>query len=437
MSDKKLLPRGLASGVVNSVGMGSTFLTSFLLAELVGVDQFGVYSLTLSAALFVFFPFQYGLQNSVLRACSRLRSGDDGLTVNRLVKAFLLVAVASGACLAGLCMLALGLMPMPYSEELIWGVCCSFVILLIKVVSGIARGSGMPLMGQVPDALVRQFLFLLMIAFVGSTGVQLKEDAASTALTLHLTSALFALFFGFLLIRPILNEVSQREIDSPLLGGVFVASLPLMGVGALQAFSTQLDIILLGLFVGDAAAVGSYKLALQLNVLLGFPLFALNMLVAPKIASMHAALHDRSDIEYFVQRVSRISVTATILLYLQIVFLMRPLLDPLVSFDTESMRELALIVGVGQLVNSACGPVGVLLTMANRDSVVLRSLAIAAFVNVAANLSLIPVFDARGAALATVLSFTVWNLLLVRSAQRELGITTHVAGLFLGAGRNR
>ena len=130
-------------------------------------------------------------------------------------------------------------------------------------------------------------------------------------------------------------------------------------------------------------------------------------------------------------------MTATILLYLQIVFLMRPLLDPLVSFDTESMRELALIVGVGQLVNSACGPVGVLLTMANRDSVVLRSLAIAAFVNVAANLSLIPVFDARGAALATVLSFTVWNLLLVRSAQRELGITTHVAGLFLGAGRNR
>jgi len=66
----------------------------------------------------------------------------------------------------------------------------------------------------------------------------------------------------------------------------------------------------------------------------------------------------------------------------------------------------------------------VLLNMTGNESVMARGLALAAALNVIMNLVLIPLFGIVGAALATALSITIFNLMMWNAAMRLLRINT-------------
>jgi O-antigen/teichoic acid export membrane protein len=89
----------------------------------------------------------------------------------------------------------------------------------------------------------------------------------------------------------------------------------------------------------------------------------------------------------------------------------------------SASNPLAILV-LGQLVNAAFGSVGFLLNMTGHERIAARVLWQTAALNIAISLTLIPGLGVLGAAIGNAVSLAVWNLLLHRQVNRQLGISS-------------
>ena len=196
--------------------------------------------------------------------------------------------------------------------------------------------------------------------------------------------------------------------------------MPLGFIAGMQLINTQADILMLGLFT-DAEQVGIYRVAVQGAMLVSFGLEAVNMVVAPQFAHMYA--HGRGE---QMQRLALASARAGLAIALPaaLVFVLfgTVLLKAVVGEGYATGATPLAILAVGQLVNAAMGPVGLLLNMTGHEHAVARGVALAAVVNVAANMLLIPHWGMNGAATATALTLVIWNGLLAWEVARRLKI---------------
>ena len=88
-----------------------------------------------------------------------------------------------------------------------------------------------------------------------------------------------------------------------------------------------------------------------------------------------------------------------------------------------------LILMFGQCLNAAAGMASALLVMNGYEGQVIRVVGTAFIINLVLNLLLVPYFMADGAALATVISILVVNILLLRLAARRLRIDASIFGM--------
>ena len=80
-----------------------------------------------------------------------------------------------------------------------------------------------------------------------------------------------------------------------------------------------------------------------------------------------------------------------------------------------------IILAIGQIINALCGPVMYLLNMTGKEKQARNIIIIASIINVALNLYFIPFYGLIGAAIATVVSTVVWNIMAVFQIKRDYG----------------
>ena len=80
------------------------------------------------------------------------------------------------------------------------------------------------------------------------------------------------------------------------------------------------------------------------------------------------------------------------------------------------------ILILAQLISAICGPVAILLQMTDNQGIFQIIFLCSTTINVILNLIWIPDYGITGAALATLISTTLWNILSVWYAKSRLGI---------------
>jgi O-antigen/teichoic acid export membrane protein len=83
-----------------------------------------------------------------------------------------------------------------------------------------------------------------------------------------------------------------------------------------------------------------------------------------------------------------------------------------------------VFLSFGKLISSLSGSVGNILQMTGKQVIFMNVLFVGAIVNVLLNFFLIPKFGINGAALASMISLSIWNLIMVYFVKRELGFYT-------------
>jgi O-antigen/teichoic acid export membrane protein len=207
-------------------------------------------------------------------------------------------------------------------------------------------------------------------------------------------------------------------------------SLPLFWAAFVALVMTWTDTFLLGLWA-DSRAVGLYGAALRLSLLTTFVLRAVNSVAAPRFSALYAR-RELVPLGRLTRRTA--AITTALAVPLLTLFLLFP--GSVLALFGPEFPEAALalrLLAVGQFINVATGPVGNLLMMSGHEQTFRKVSVVAAGLNVALNLLLIPRYGIAGAATATAAGVAAVNLGCLVMVYRKLSILT----LPLPAGRIR
>jgi O-antigen/teichoic acid export membrane protein len=285
--------------------------------------------------------------------------------------------------------------------------------------------------GQLPENLVQPGLLVLLLG-----GVLLLGLSFSPAQAMGLQVAVAAVAFGVgagLLIRatPVKVRQAYPRFESRLwLNSV----LPLAFIGGMQLINKNSSIVILGFFV-PADQIGIYRVAVQASILAALGLHAINMVVAPRFASLYAR-GERERLQHLVTSSTRAILAFNLLVTAGAALLGRWFLDLFFGPEFVAAYVPLMILLIGQFVNSAAGLVGSVLNMTGHERETARGIVVSAAVNLLLNLLLAPSFGIIGAAVATAVALVTSNVLLWWAVRKRLGINSLAFDLFRRMGKN-
>ena len=293
---------------------------------------------------------------------------------------------------------------------------------LPRVLSGALQGLGRVDLSQIPEHVIRP---LLMLGLVGAIWAAAAPGpiAVSTMLVIFAAALAFdGLMSAVLLLRvhPVrLRGVLRQQRNAPR-RALTLSAVSFGAIASAHVVNANLDVVMLGLMRPQADA-GIYKAASVLSELVAFGLGAINAVILPQIASLHAK-GDRAALQALVSR-SAMWITAFALVSALGLVLAGSFILPLIFGAGYSGGYAALVIlALGQFANAAFGPVALVLNMTGNENLTLIGLTLSILANAVLNAVLIPRFGIEGAAIATATTLLVWNLLLVVALKRRTGI---------------
>jgi O-antigen/teichoic acid export membrane protein len=151
-------------------------------------------------------------------------------------------------------------------------------------------------------------------------------------------------------------------------------------------------------------------------------LSAVNIVVAPQFAALHAA-GDAAGLKRVAQRSAfwtRAIAVPALLVLLTVPDLILQVFGPQFKEGAWALRILA----VGQFVNLATGPVGIILLMTGNEKIMRNNIAVSAALNLIGNLVLVPTYGAIGAAASTATALVFMNIVSWAAVRNKLNVNT-------------
>jgi O-antigen/teichoic acid export membrane protein len=389
------------------------FVIAFLLARLLGAQDYGLYVLAISAGSLFAGISLLGLDDAMVRYVAILSGRRDragvlgtlqiGLGVSTLVGVLL-----GGAIFLGAVPVAEGFFEEPRLAPLLRLIAVLVPFLTISnVLAGVARGfkrmDYAAFAENVVQSLVRMVL-LAVLALVGELNVFAAvvifgiADVAATVTMIVLLNKTFPLGGS-------LRADTRRDV-----GEIFGFALPLWLSGLLRQFRRNIELVMLGALAA-VSSVGIFAVVARVN-LVGH-VFLLSLLVAVK--PILAQLHDRRDREglsNLYRTATRWALTLTFPFFLIMVLYPKPLL--LIFGEAFVSGSTALILlSFAELANAATGICGPMIDMTGHTRIKLANSVLWTAIVIVSSALLIPRWGVVGAAAASLIAIATVNVLCV------------------------
>ncbi|WP_338113709.1 flippase [Thiococcus pfennigii] len=422
----RLIRGGLGSLALKLGSTALGFVLAILLARALGPEGYGVYAFVFAIASLLAIPTQLGLPQLVVRETAKAQAAEQwGLMRGLWRWSTLAVWLFSSGVLvlafAGLWLFGERLDDLTRTT-LIAGLLLVPLIALGNLRGAALRGLRHVVAGQLPEHVLRPGL-LIALCLIILLALPAQTLTAATAMGLHALAAAIAFGLGaWLLWRARPSAVASRPAPVYAARAWTASAWPLALTSGLQAINAQVGILLLGLFAASEV-VGIYKVAVAVATLIAFGLSAVNLVVAPYFARLHAQ-GDMARLQRLVTQSARAILALAVPVTLVFVLFGEQFLALAFGPEYAGGHTALAILALGQLVNAGMGSVGILLNMTGHERDTLRGVAIAAVANVALGLVLIPPLGLEGAALATAATLIIWNLLLRQAVWRRIRIET-------------
>jgi hypothetical protein len=227
------------------------FLSQILLARWLGAGNFGVVTALLVWVNVLGTVSTLGFATSVLRFLPHYLARSALPLARGFHRTGIVVALLAGAAIAGLGLLVLGgaatLLPAPYAEPARMALLALPAFALADFLDGVGRSRGWVVLALIPPYIIRPVMILLGVAAIEASGAAL--DAASATLAAVVAIWISALAQLALQARPLATAMpaGPRAYDLNLWSRV---SLPMLLLDGVALLLLNIDIILLGFFVG-------------------------------------------------------------------------------------------------------------------------------------------------------------------------------------------
>jgi len=385
------------------VGLGTTVL----LAQAMGVREYGVYIFYLGLVYLLGLPLQMGMPTLVMRQVAIHRRRGETAYLLGIVR-FGAAILAAGALLivtiGGAAVLLFGslggALPEAASISLLAG---SFGLLLLfgllALLRAIIAGFEQVVAANIPEMLIRPVALFIFVAVLISD----RKIDPGQAMLAHCLAAAVATIAGLFMAMREFSGLNRESVLAAYRMGSWLRSLwPLTLQSGGTLINNRLDIAMLGVLAGPTA-VGLYDIATKLAGFINMGQGIVNALVSPRVAREYTG--DNLDaVQRIMRHACRIAFVAAVILFVALLLAGPWIIPALFGEGFERAYQIALVAGIGLLFSTSVGAVGVLLNMTGNEKVVAQVLVASVFINGGLNLVAIPLYGALGAAMATTVT---------------------------------
>ena len=427
LARKSLWRGGAASLAVKTAQVAAAFVVTFVLARALGAEGLGVYAFAWSVVMVLGIPVQVGLPQLVLRETAASVAREEWGQLRGLWRWSEGVVLGLSAAVAGLAAALLWAAPEFLGTErrttLAVGLAVLPLVGLGNLRGAALRGLTHVALGQLPEAVLRPFLFAAAVSLFAFWWEGPVPPALAMALLAGASAVAWGTGRGLLLRR---RPVALAAGPAPVFRSRawLAAALPLGAVAALQLVLGHMDVLMLGVLRSDAE-VGTYRVAVQLSLLVGLGLQIAHMVIAPWVARYRVEGR-AEELQQVVRGASRAVLAFSLPVSALLVLFGKPALALLFGAPFVAAWPALVVLSLGRLCSGAFGPVGLVLQMTGFERETLLGVGLAALVNLLLNGLLIPFFGGTGAAAATALALVLSHLVLHRLTLLRLGIDASV-----------
>jgi O-antigen/teichoic acid export membrane protein len=413
---RPMLVKASATAFLQGFSLLAGFLTTLLLARLLGAVGYGHYAYALAWAGFLTTPAILGLDRYLVRSVAVYAADERWGLVKGLLKRTNQLVLLAGTAIATVGVAcAVLLMSGPMRVTFCIGMALVPVTALTFLRQGAMQAFHRVVTGQLPEYLIRPLLVLVGVVALNAAGV-LSSASAMAANVLAVSVAFLA---GATMLLKALPPTLRTAVARYRTRAWLRASLPMMWFAALWFGNNYLATLVVGAISGSSAA-GIYSVVEKGAQLIVLVLFAVNMPLAPAIARLYAR-GEREQLQHLTERVARATFLASLPIALFFALWPEAYLKLFGSSFTTGATALT-ILAVAQAVNAAAGPSGNVLIMTGHERRAASGIAIGLLANIGLGVLLVPTLGVTGGAIASGSSLVLWNAILVRSARRELGV---------------
>ena len=260
---------------------------------------------------------------------------------------------------------------------------------------------------------IKLFSFFKNFSIYGLASIALfflNDTSRKLGVNAFIISVIILALLSFILWRKHLDKKESVLQEKASFSIIIKASFPMFLSGSLFLLMSWVDILMLGHF-NSQTDVGVYTITLKLAALCTLILFAANTILGPKISELY---HNNQiqQLAKTVQNTARYTFLLSVPIFGVILLFSDYLLELFGSeFNNKLATETLIILSVGQMTNVFFGAVIYILDMTGKQTISRNILLFTAFINIALNWYLIPIYGIKGAAIATAISILFWNII--------------------------
>ncbi len=407
----------IATLSVRLLGRGLALLQAIVLARILGVEQFGIFTLAIAWTVVLHSIAVLGFDGLQARSVSIYEARGEAALLRGLLRRCDEITLLAAGATAGLGAVGAIIAVDPdYLAAILIGLPLVPLRSLTLLRQGALRGLHRAELSLSPTLVVYPGVLSLAALGFDLAGIELD---ARWAVALACLGAAAALAFSIaarhrhlaLQIPAAEPRFSTREW--------LVATRPFAISGVIRAGTASVGLIALGV-IGSAADAGELRVLLRGAELIGIVLAAVNTPLGPLIAR-HQALDEDASMRTAIRRGARTSLALSLPLGLALL-LFSDQLFALFGDGFVGNRGVFAVLIVGSLFNAAIGPSMQVHLMTGEGAIAVRFTAVALALDLALCLALIPPFGLYGAAIAWSADLILANSLLAIHAWQRLAI---------------
>lgn len=414
----------IANLIVRSTSVVAAFALTAILAQTLGVVEFGRYSLLIAIVTLLSIPAQAGVSELVLRETAKSLNNKNwsrmyGVWIwsTHIVVISSIIIVVSSA----ISLLIVDWKPSGTEISTIIFAMIFIPLAALGAIRGaILRGLGYVIPGLLPEYVIRPLSAILFVLIYKQWDIKV---ASKDAIYIYVLASALSFVMGAAMLwkfKPIaIRRKLPLEIDSITWRN---SAIILASMAGMAVILQQIDVIMIGIFSSDDQ-VGLYRVAGQFSLVVSFGLTATLSAIAPHIIRAHGA-GDFGKIRLLAVYSARFTTIIAVTSIICIFSIGNWILSVMFGAEFSAAMPSLIVLSISQAVVSIVGPVSVLLVMTGYERVSAKIMAITILINITANLLFIPKFGSLGAAIGTGAAIIVQHLLLSIAVRNKLGFSS-------------
>ena len=418
-----LIKGSASSFTIKILGAGLAFILQIILARLTGEEEYGIYTYIIAWATIAAMLSPIGANRTAVKFIPTYISTKNYPSLHAYIKWISLFTILTSSLVAILGALSINYLPIVSETSLINVFMLSCVLVPLMAISQIGveiiRAFRHVALAEFANIIIKPTLIIVSVA--GWYITTNTNPTTYNVLIINICTSIIIISLLYTSVRKLIKPYSSQS-DSLSKDDKKIwlsTALPFLFVIAGNLILGKTDIIMLGI-ISSTVESGLYNAASRISQLVGFPLLAINMILAPLIAQLHAG-KNTPDLHKLVRKAAWFSFISCFALA-AIIYVFSDIILGLFGDSFTAQNTTLEILMLGQIVSGIAGPAGYLLAMTGNQKILALIVLTTALLNIILNYILIPEYGTNGAAFATLSTIIITTVTMATVAIKRLKI---------------